>query len=304
MSDRSTGDTLQEPFLHESRGGPQNDYRQPDIPRYGNSQFASATSPKDLGEDPFSTFIKRVFAQLSLLVMFANTLSSVFSISAAVSLIPDDNAAPRYHFCEYGDNNQADGVFVQCPYVPSPVFQTFISLWVVYFVVYFSYKFWVTSAYETNDLRFLIFCDKFNSTTFNRVLVGLGVLLTFVSGIGAGQAVVHNGTTDSISPILVFMIVNWYNLYHMAVCKFQVLHDMDMHKEEAFAQAIVITTEPVWSVLNLNGLLVQQSTVFQYISDALNASLLNNNNQHIAAIGNVAQIHMAMRVLNPLQLLK
>ena len=302
MSDASASDSLQEPFLHENRGAVQN--VAPQIPNYNGNQYASATTPKDLGEDPFSTVIKRVFAQLGLLVMFANTLSSVFSVSAAVSLIPDYDAAPRYHFCEFGSNNQADGVFVQCPYVPSPVFQTFISLWVIYFVIYFSYKFWVTSAYETNDLRYLVFCDKFNSTMFNRILIALGVLLTALSGVGAAQAVVHNGTTDSISPIIVFMLVNWYNLYHMAVCKFKVLHDMDMHKEEAFAQAIVITTEPVWSALNLNGLLVQQATVFQYISDALNASLLTNNDQHVAAIGNVAQIQLAMKVLNPLQLLK
>ena len=299
MTDRSDGGGANEPLLtREAENVIQS------VPVYQpNTPHHSATSPKDLGEDPCSTFIKRVYAQLALLVMFANTISSVFSISAAVSMIPDDNAAPRYHFCDYGDGG-AEAVFVLCPYEPSPVFQTFLSLWIVYFVVYFSYKYWATSIYYTNDLRFFVFCDKFNSTIFNRILIALGVLLTFVSGIGAGQSVVHNGTTDSISPIIVFMLVNWYNLYHMAVCQFKVLHDMDMEKEEAFLSPIVITTEPLWTPFNLNGLLVHQYAVFQYINNALNANLLTGSDKHVAAMGDVAQIRLVMKTLDPLQLQK
>lgn len=310
MNDEQVDESsLQQPFLHDEKVLESNNLVNvaqsdgSDVPNEIPSNLRPRIAVMDeYGEDPFYSFIKRIFSQFSLIVMCANTISSVFSISAAVSLIPDDNAAAMYRFCDYGNDNEASSVYVQCPYIPSPVFQTFLSLWCIYFVTYFTYKYYDTSCYMTNDLRFYVYCDKFNSTLVNRIMVGLGVLLTFVSGIGAAQSVVHNGTTDSIGPILVFVLVNIYNLVYMAMCRFKTLSTMDMEKSEAFMRPIEITTEPIWSIYNLNGMLVTHQNLFDHISYALNASLLTNSDKHVAAIGNVAQIRLAMKVLNPLDL--
>ena len=267
-------------------------------------------SSSNVGEDAFTTIIKRLYAQLGLIVMTANTVTSVFSISAAVSLIPDDDAGARYNFCTYGGNGIA--VYVQCPYIPSPVFQTILSIWCIYFAVFFSYKYYKTSCFETDDLRFYVYCDQFNSTIMNRVMIGLGVLLTFISAIGGINFVIHNGTTDSIGPILIFCAVNVYNLALMGVCKFKILAAMDIYKSEAFKLPIMINTEMLWSVFNLNGLLLSHVNIFAHISDAVSmcvftsssSSSSNNsssNDYYLAKIGSVRQLKAAMEVLNPLR---
>ncbi len=254
----------------------------------------------DLGEDPFTTCVKRMFAETNLLVMCVNTLSSVFSISASVSLIPYQNSLYMVGFCDYGDASD-NNMFVQCPYIPSPEFQTIVSLWCAYFAFYFTWRYYWTSIYETNDLRYYIYYDKFNHTFVNRIMISVGVVLTFVSGFYGIATVVKNGTTASIISILLFICVNLFNLYQLATCRFSVLTAINMEKEEAFLKPIVINTEPMWSVLNLNGLLLSHFTLFEHISNALSACFLMNDVSHVSKVGNVDQLKSAMRTLNPLK---
>ena len=254
----------------------------------------------ELGEDPITTFIKRLVAQIGLIAMCANTISSVFSISASVSLIPNKDYNNLYNFCTYGENNEAEAIYVQCPYIPSPLFQTVLSLWCIYFSFYFSWKYYWTSEYETNDLRFFVYCDKFNSTIVNRVLVVLGLLLTFGSGLSAVSSVVQNGSIASVAPIFVFIGVNTYNLIHMGTCRYKALYDIDMSTSPAFRDPIVINTEPMQTIFNLYGFLINHHALFEYLSNAINASLLTNDVKHAAEVGNVAQLYLVMKTLNPL----
>lgn len=173
---------------------------------------------------------KRLYAQLNVLVMCANTIAAVFSISAAVSLIPkdDDFELMRYDFCTYGPPLTVE---VQCPYHTSPVFLTFLIIWSLYFITLFVYKFHGTYDYWSNDLRFYLVHDMLNNTFVMFVFVIIGMVLTLVSCVGGIVFVCQNGSIPSISSILVFTGVNLYNLHKMFGGEFAALKNCHLHKD-------------------------------------------------------------------------
>lgn len=164
-------------------------------------------------KDDTTDLLKKILTQSDLLVMFGNTIISVFTISAAVSLVPRDDATISYTFCDYGENGEADTVLVQCPYLPSPAFISVICIWMLYFCVTFLYKFMLTSQFHSSDLRFYMACDKHNTRIVHRILIGIGVFLTVVSGLFGVSFIVSNGNDAAVGGILVFMTLNIYNLY-------------------------------------------------------------------------------------------
>jgi hypothetical protein len=104
-------------------------------------------------------------------------------------------------------------VLVQCPYLPSPAFISVICIWMLYFCVTFLYKFMLTSQFHSSDLRFYMACDKHNTRIVHRILIGIGVFLTVVSGLFGVSFIVSNGNDAAVGSILVFMTLNIYNLY-------------------------------------------------------------------------------------------
>lgn len=163
-------------------------------------------------ENVFVSLGKRIFAQMNILVMFVNTLTAVFSISASVSLIRKE-ATAMYNFCDEGWPLYLE---VQCPYTSSAAFISLLTIWILYFATMFIYKFSGTYDYWSNDLRFYLAHDILQNEWFMFVLVILGMVLTVGSAFTAVGYVIHNGTTASIGSILVFLCVNLYNLFKMA----------------------------------------------------------------------------------------
>jgi ABC-type dipeptide/oligopeptide/nickel transport system permease subunit len=159
---------------------------------------------------------KMILSQTALLVMFVNTIMSVFSISADVSLIPRNDDTISYTFCDYGYNGEADNVLVACPYLPSPLFQSLLCTWMVYFIVAFGSKYWFTSPFSPSDLRFYMACDQYNSRVESRIICGIGIFLTIASGLLGISVVVGNGNDAAVGTILVFMALNIYNLIGMS----------------------------------------------------------------------------------------
>lgn len=151
---------------------------------------------------------KKILSQSDLLVMFANTIVSIFSISAAVSLIPRDDETINYTFCTYGNGGEADTVLVQCPYLPSPGFISVLLVWMIYFGVLFAYKYISTSEFSSNDLRYYMACDRHNSRLVHRLLIGAGIVLTVGSGLFGISFIVSNGNDAAVGSILVFMTLN------------------------------------------------------------------------------------------------
>lgn len=193
------------------------------------------STPPEL-EDIFTSIGKRIYAQMNILIMCANTIAAVFSISSAVSLIEEDDdfTLRRYQFCTYGD---ATSVTVQCPYESSPVFLVFLILWSIYFITLFTFKFHGTVDFWSNDLRFYLANDLLNNSVFMFVAVVIGMILTAISSIGAISFVIHNGTTQSLSSIFVFTGVNMYNLYNLLGSEVQALKGMSI---DDFPRSIMV----------------------------------------------------------------
>lgn len=178
----------------------------------GSIQSSNSNQEFEL-EDLFTAIGKRVFANAAILVLFGNTLSAIFSISAAVSLIQDNSSNPfNYSPCDYGDSL---GNYTQCPYLPSPVFGTCLAIWSCYFCTLFVYKYHRTYPYFTNDLRFYLACDMVNNEWFLFVLVIVGFIFTFASGVTGIYYAFHNGAESSVGSIFVFMFVNSHSLFAM-----------------------------------------------------------------------------------------
>lgn len=183
-------------------------------------------SPPEL-EDIFTSLGKRIYAQMNIIILCANTIAAVFSISSAVSLIEEDDdwTLRQYQFCDYGNPK---AVTVQCPYENSPVFLVFLIIWSIYFITLFTYKFHGTADYWSNDLRFYLANDMLNNSLFMFVMIIIGMILSVISFVGSMYFVAHNGTTQSLGSIFVFFGVNVHNLYNMMGSEIQALKGLSM----------------------------------------------------------------------------
>ena len=138
--------------------------------------------------------MKRVFAIFPLIAMAFSTVSQIFSIAkniAAQTSIEtyynrdvevSSNGHSSTYTCNYGN---ADNVVIFCPYETMAAFESILALWVSYFVIFISLRLYATAGYATNDLRFYIAIDQYNSHRFNQALVYFGLTLTLLTVIVA-----------------------------------------------------------------------------------------------------------------------
>lgn len=141
--------------------------------------------------DPWYVQIpKRLLALLPLFAMIFSTISQIFSIAkniAAKTSIEDyydkdvlvtSNGFTAAYSCDYGN---ADAVVVYCPFDTMGAFEAILGVWVGYFFLFVCVRLWATASFATNDLRFVLAGDWFNSHRINTLLVSLGYALTTVS---------------------------------------------------------------------------------------------------------------------------
>lgn len=246
-------------------------------------------------ESSLSSFFKRLYAQLDLLVMFVNVIIAVFSISAAVSLIPTDNSM-LFTGCDYGAPLATN---VQCPYADSPSFAAFLSVWTIYFAVFLSYKIAKTGKYDTMDLRFYLASDMVNNRIFHRCMVGLGVVLTLVSAIVAISFVCHNGTVESLGSIFTFVGVNLYTLFTMRRGKLLALQKH--HTIAAVLPTPVWITVPTANPGNLYGIAIPHSALTEYIVFAVLLSVSEGDSHPLNAMCSDPEIlKFVALIINPL----
>jgi hypothetical protein len=204
---------------------------------------------------------RRLYAQFDLLILFINCLSACYSIPAAVSLIPND-ASANYNFCDYGP---PDGVFVQCPFLESPIFIGFVLVCTIYFVTFVTYKIFRTYEFFTNDLRFYIATDMIVNDTIHKMFVYFGVLFTISGGIAGLAFVFHNGTTDSVGGILTFVFVNLFTLRQIMNGKYACLNDHDMNR--LFPVPIYFKLPHIQSTLRL--IVTNHADIFDYLLQSM-----------------------------------
>ena len=180
------------------------------------------------------SYIRRFFMQLEIFILFGNTLSAIFSISAAVSLIPRTDYS--YDFCDWGNPT---GYFVQCPYLPSPAFGTCLAVWTLYFTTIFLYRFQRCLPYYTHDVRFYLACDMINNELFIQIMVYIGFVFTFASALAGIYYSFHNGTENTLGSILVFLVVNIHSLYGMLGGRYKKLQTI-INLEEVFPSPIYL----------------------------------------------------------------
>lgn len=261
------------------------------------------TQPHEL-EDLHISIGKRIYAQMDILVMFLNTINAVFSISAAVSLIPQYDYS-SYTFCDYGS---PIAIGVQCPYLPSPVFISFFVAWTLYFMTLITYQWSNTYDYWSNDLRFYIACDSLHNTVIMRWFVYIGILLTIVSAIGGIVYVCHNGTTSSLGNILVFTCVNMYNLSKMMSSRLKALQYLSLTKD--FPNPVYIKLPFVLANGHMQGITVNHNEIFEYLYQSIAISSLSresdgqekanvDGDKMLRDFGDVAQLKQVAVLLAP-----
>lgn len=246
-------------------------------------------------------FIKRMFANANLIAMFANTLLSINSTSAQVSLIDVSYNTYMYSFCDYGANGEPTALLAQCSYETAPGYIAFMTIWCAYYGLFFTTNYMYTNRYEAHDLRFYISCDQFKALTINKILIGLGIILSLVSGFGALSYVIHNGTTSAIGNIFVFVGVNIYNLVMMANGQFEVLKGVNPYIiNTLFPDPIYINTYALSDAGNAYGVVLTHRALFSGINDAVYASISNGNIEKLSAIGDPVQLRDFADTMNPL----
>lgn len=172
-------------------------------------------------KDGFLTQLaKRLYSVAPLLVMAYTTINQVFVIVTSLSSQSSvetyyndfvevrSNDRSSYYTCEYGD---AKAVVVYCPYYSIDAFIGILSLWVAYFVLFIFIRLAATYKYSTDDLRFYIAVDQYNSHLINRTFVYLGIVLTIVSAAIAvyymSPGTKWNPTVDNTSLLNIFLFV-------------------------------------------------------------------------------------------------
>lgn len=227
---------------------------------------------------------KRFYSQFSYWFMFGNSINSIFTISAAVSLIPEYNYS-EYEFCDYGT---PISIGVQCPYLPSPVFSVFIVIWSIYYFTLIGYHMNKTYEYWSNDLRFYMICETIRFETFMLVMAFIGFILTIVSSLTGLYYVSTNGSTSSIGNIILYFFVNMLFLKNMISGTNQKLNGVDLEKN--YPKPIIIDLSSMASPRNLNGIIIQHQNVFDYIQQAVLTSILTKEDSPLEKIGNPAQL--------------
>jgi hypothetical protein len=238
-------------------------------------------------DDIFTSFCKRMFMQMDIFILLGNTLSAVFSITAAVSLIPQTRFVIGT-ICDYGEEL---GEFVQCPYLPSPVFGACLSVWILYFTTIFLYRYHRSLAFFTNDLRFFLAADKINNEWFILIMVYVGFLFTIVSaGTGLYYAF-HNGTETTIGSILVFVFVNIHSLYGMHGGRFPKLKELSLARN--FPSLILLN--PDHSLLR--NPFQPHRTFFDGLISVVMASYAKNSELELQQLGDPQQLKFVTNLL-------
>ncbi len=247
-------------------------------------------------EDLHISIGKRIFAQMDVIVMFLNTITAVFSISAAVSLIPQYDYS-SYTFCDYGS---PVAIGVQCPYLPSPVFISFFVAWTFYFIGLISYKWYHTNDYWSNDLRFYLVCDNLHNTYVMKCFIIIGFILTIVSAIGGITFVFKNGSTASLGSIFVFASVNFYNLSKMMSSRMKVLAQIDIIGD--LPHPVYIKLPPSLTDGHMQGVTLNHNEVFEYLYQAVAISTMVGDEQRLAAFGDPTVLKQVALILAPKEL--
>lgn len=165
-------------------------------------------------------FAKRMYAIAPLLIMAYSTINQVFVIAKSVAsqssvetyydseVRVESNGQQTYYTCEHGD---AEAVVVYCPYYTIDAFIGILSVWVIYFALFISIRFIATFQYATDDLRFYLAVDLYNSHWLNRTFVYIGGVLTLVSmSVGLyymSPSTQWNPTVDNTSLLSIILFV-------------------------------------------------------------------------------------------------
>lgn len=135
---------------------------------------------------------KRLLALLPLFAMIFSTISQIFSIAKNIAaktsienyynkdVLVTSNGFTAAYSCDYGN---ADAVVVYCPFDTMGAFEAILAVWVGYFFLFVCARLWATAGFATNDLRFVLAGDWFNSHKTNTLLVVAGYVLTTISVI-------------------------------------------------------------------------------------------------------------------------
>jgi hypothetical protein len=170
--------------------------------------------------------VKRLFSISPLLAMCFSTINQVITVTESITSQSENRSYSSYvqvesdgvysgYTCEYGD---AKAAIIYCPYTPVPAFKAVMSMWVSYFVVFMAYRLYATLRYSTDDMRFYIAVDKLNGQLFNKIMVGIGAILTLISvAIGIfylSPQTEWNQTVDSasVTDLVVFFGINFVAL--------------------------------------------------------------------------------------------
>lgn len=141
-------------------------------------------------ESIFIQIGKRIAMVFPLLAMTFTTLSQIFMIAKNIAaqtssedyynrdVVVISNGHSEDYTCDYGN---ANAVVVYCPYDTMDSFKVVLSLWIIYFVLFLFLRIYATFKYSTNDFRFYIATDQYNSHLINRIFVYIGLILTLIS---------------------------------------------------------------------------------------------------------------------------
>lgn len=243
---------------------------------------------RDIQDSVMMVIGKRLFSEAHLLAMSVNVITAIYSISATISLvnIPASEEDHSVDYCAHGEPlfEQA-----QCAYANTSTFIGFITIWIVYFIIFLIYRLARSSKYSTTDLRFYLVCDMTNNEPLNKFLVLLGMGLTVIcGGVALGYAAkdIFVFNVGGVGQILVFMGVNLLTLFQIrrgrftSLCTINNLGEISPEisinnasyddKKCADAASLVLKEEilirlPMADLGNLYGAAVSHADIFNYL---------------------------------------
>lgn len=253
---------------------------------------------------------RRVVVLSPLLFLVYNTISSVFSLAAAVATIvytKEDydlkqtvgiatQIYPKIIYytqsCDFAPPNQ---ITVQCPYISSIDFQGILIVWLLFFAALIITQAVYIFPYGSNDLRFFIAGEKVGYIKLTRYLVYTGYCLCLVSMIVAFTYAAKNSNSSAVSSIIVSMIVNAIGLSTLATSRYKCLEHKELKAE--FPNAVTFVLPDEKNIWNLYGILIFRSDLFDRLEKATIQDALNGNDDIKSTYGDVKAIKAVMKVL-------
>jgi hypothetical protein len=315
------GGAMHPPSLEE---GPTYDNYPQKGPENKNQQMkAKGASKKDVEQPNHLDWLKRFHGAYDIILIMFNIISAFTTLAgsselfnfdadsfndgkhtneAILGVFIDDVGNYKYKTKTCTDNDIVR-VSAQCAYKTRSEYIAYVLLWAVLLSTLFIAKVHDSMPYKTNDLRFYLAYDRFATSNLNKMVVYIGLFLSFASFVTLVYFLVQS--SEPVEGAFVYIAVNVYLLRRSLYSRWKVFNS-PLHPDEEEPALYDVFPVPIplhplqSSWRNGYGFFYSQEDLYAESMRALQMADMQKNDIYLARYGDPEQLREALVILDEL----